>query len=322
MLSKRSSHLKNLVTLSRRQFSLETSSTDSTSDSEGPSRVKMVIDPLRGQYTDFLRHVGVYEESNQDSHLVAYYLNQGQRLKGYATQEGTEKYYRMSQYGEVESLDVHHENFRSMIHNEMLKVSSLGIGTYMGNPDDHTDFDMYNAIKTSVLSGGVNHIDTAPNYRYMKSEKTVGKILTVLEQKYEIHRDQLFVTSKGGYVPEDADNLISQREMINKLVNEVKVPEESIVKESGHCLHPKFLDHQLNETLQRLNLETLDVYYLHNPYEGQGPFNTDPEFFDRLSKAFEFLEKAVQDGRIRDYGMATYSCFRVKPSEKKLHLNL
>ena len=59
----------------------------------------------------------------------------------------------------------------------------------MGNPDDITDFDMYNAIKTSVMSGGINHIDTAPNYRYMKSEKTIGKALTVLEQKYDIHRD-------------------------------------------------------------------------------------------------------------------------------------
>jgi aryl-alcohol dehydrogenase-like predicted oxidoreductase len=66
----------------------------------------------------------------------------------------------------------------------------------------------------------------------------------------------------------------------------------------------------------------LDVYYLHNPYEAQGPYNTDPEFFDRLSNAFEFLEKAVQDGKIRDYGMATYSCFRVKPSEQKLYLSL
>ena len=203
----------------------------------------------------------------------------------------------------------------------MLKITSVGIGTYMGDPDDHTDFDMYNAIKTSVLSGGVNHIDTAPNYRYMKSEKTVGKVLTVLEQKYDIRRDQLFVASKGGYVPEDADEMISQREMIEKLLD-LGVPQDSIVKESGHCLDPLFLEHQLNESLKRLNLECLDVYYLHNPYEAQGPFNTDPVFFDRLAKAFEFLESAVQQGKIRDYGMATYSCFRKKPSEKKMHLSL
>ena len=48
---------------------------------------------------------------------------------------------------------------------------------------------MYDAIKTSVLSGGVNHIDTAPNYRYMKSEKTIGKILTTLDNKYEVKRN-------------------------------------------------------------------------------------------------------------------------------------
>jgi aryl-alcohol dehydrogenase-like predicted oxidoreductase len=48
----------------------------------------------------------------------------------------------------------------------------------------------------------------------MKSEKVVGKILNVLDRKYDIHRNQLFVASKAGYIAEDADNLISQREMI------------------------------------------------------------------------------------------------------------
>jgi len=171
------------------------------------------------------------------------FIKHNSRLKGWATQAGTDKYYRMSQYGEVEGLDVHHENFRGLFHNEMLKLSTIGIGTYMGDTSDIDDFNMYNAIKTSVLSGGVNHIDTAPNYRYMRSEKTVGKILTVLDNKYGITRDQLFVGSKGGYVPEDATELISQREMITKMVREVGVPEDSIVKESGHCMHPKFLEY-------------------------------------------------------------------------------
>ena len=96
----------------------------------------------------------------------------------------------------------------------MLKVSTLGIGTYIGEPDDFTDFDMYDAIKQSVLSGGINHIDTAPNFRYMQSEKTVGKALTTLESKYGISRDQLFVTTKAGYIPEDAENEIPLRQMV------------------------------------------------------------------------------------------------------------
>lgn len=45
-------------------------------------------------------------------------------------------------------------------------------------------------------------------------------------------------------------------------------------------------------------------------------------FFDRLAQAFEFLEGAVAQGKIKDYGLATYSCFRVKPSEGKMHLSL
>jgi len=109
-----------------------------------------------------------------------------------------------------------------------LKVSSIGIGTYTGDPDDLTDFNMYNAIKQSVLSGGLNHIDTAPNYRYMKSEKTVGKILTVLQNKYDIDREMLFVSSKAGYIPEDGQEMISQREMIEILVK-ADVPVDSIV---------------------------------------------------------------------------------------------
>lgn len=110
--------------------------------------------------------------------------------------------------------------------------------------------------------------------------------------------------------------------MINNLVGLHGVPAESFVDESGHCMHPKFLEVQLEESLERLNLECLDVLYLQNPYEAQGPFNTENVFFDRLAQAFEFLEGAVQKGKIRDYGIASYSCFRAKPSQNKQHLSL
>lgn len=45
-------------------------------------------------------------------------------------------------------------------------------------------------------------------------------------------------------------------------------------------------------------------------------------FFDRLTKAFEFLEEQVEKGKIQNYGIASYSCFRVKPTEDKMHLSL
>ena len=148
---------------------------------------------------------------------------ESKRLKGFATVEGTDKFYRRSQNDESEvepgkinyneSLQVHHQNFRSP-QNSMLKLSSIGYGSYMGNPDDLTDYKMYDAIKQCVLSGGINLIDTAPNYRYMKSERTIGKILTTLESKYNISRNQLFISTKVGYVPEDAENMVLRSAMI------------------------------------------------------------------------------------------------------------
>lgn len=153
------------------------------------------IDPRAKEVTDFLKHISLYEEQQRDVERV-YYMEPN-RLKGFATVEGTDKYYRRSQNDESdvepgkmnynESLQVHHQNFRSPI-NSMLKLSSIGYGSYMGNPDDLTDYKMYDAIKQCVLSGGINVIDTAPNYRYMKSERTIGKVITTLESKYNISR--------------------------------------------------------------------------------------------------------------------------------------
>ena len=194
-----------------------------------------------------MKHVRLYEEHNKD--VEKNYFMERDRLKGCATVEGTDKFYRRSQnepedpnaINYNESLEVHHSNFRSPL-NSMLKISTLGYGSYTGNPDDMTDYKMYDAIKQCVLSGGINHIDTAPNYRYMKSERTIGKILTTLESKYNIPRTQIFISTKVGYVPEDAENMILRTEMVQKLITKHGVPVDSIQTQSAHCIHPKFIE--------------------------------------------------------------------------------
>jgi hypothetical protein len=52
----------------------------------------------------------------------------------------------------------------------------------------------------------------------------------------------LFVSSKAGYIPEDAREMITQKDMMNSMINEYGVPENSFVPESAHCMHPKFLE--------------------------------------------------------------------------------
>lgn len=291
MLSKvysRKQALREVIESHKKAFSGMTSS--GASDSETESQVRPKLDPLRRQVTDFLKNTSQYE--NQVKDVLQQYYFRGDRLKGYATEQGTEAYYRRSQYDEG-NLEVHPSNFKSPFEAPGMKISSIGVGTYVGEPDDYTDYLMYDGIKTAVLSGGVNVFDTAPNYRYTKSERTLGKVLTALDNKYGITRDQMFVQTKGGFIAEDAEAMISRTDEMSRMVKKLGVPEEEIVKETGHCIHPKFLQDQIDQSLARLNLETVDVYYLQNPYESQAPYNLDSVVFDRLTAAFEFLESQV-----------------------------
>ena len=66
-------------------------------------------------------------------------------------------------------------------------------------------------------------IDTAINYRCQKAERTMGSVLTTLctqshkdlkDEPYTIGRDEIFVTTKNGYVPEDSDNGIPSTVLI------------------------------------------------------------------------------------------------------------
>ena len=212
------------------------------------------------------------------------------------------------------------ENFKKPFDSELL-ISSMGFGSYVGAPDDETDYKMYEALKTCVMSGGVNMIDTAINYRYQKSEKSIGKALNTLINKYDYSREEFFIASKGGFIPEDADQGIPGRVLVQDLVKAKVMNESDVIKPDIHCIHPGFLEHQLNMSLDNLGLETLDLYYLHNCFEMHGPHVPEQVFFDRLALAFEYLEKARGENKIKNYGLATWLCFRSKSSEDKLHLN-
>jgi aryl-alcohol dehydrogenase-like predicted oxidoreductase len=72
---------------------------------------------------------------------------------------------------------------------------------------------------------------------------------------------------------------------------------------------PSYLDDQLSRSLENLGLETIDIYYIHNP-ETQLSELTPEEFDDRVKAAFEFLEGAAAAGRIGVYGTATWNGFR------------
>jgi aryl-alcohol dehydrogenase-like predicted oxidoreductase len=86
----------------------------------------------------------------------------------------------------------------------------------------------------------------------------------------------------------------------------------------SHCMTPAYLANQLQQSLGNMNLDCIDVYYVHNP-ESQLSAVSPDEFWRRLRAAFEFLEQAVSDNRIKYYGVATWNGFRNEPDSEGYH---
>jgi len=81
-----------------------------------------------------------------------------------------------------------------------------------------------------------------------------------------------------------------------------------------------YLADQLERSRKNLDLETIDIYYLHNP-ETQVPEVSSAEFRRRIREAIEFLEQQAGEGKIRFYGTATWNGYR-QPPQGRDHLSL
>jgi hypothetical protein len=87
-----------------RHFSNAAAATTTASDTETESQVRPKIDPFKKHVTDFLKNTRQYEDQVKDTLQPYYYRSE--RLKGFATEAGTERYYRRSQYEDM-NLEVH-----------------------------------------------------------------------------------------------------------------------------------------------------------------------------------------------------------------------
>jgi aryl-alcohol dehydrogenase-like predicted oxidoreductase len=81
---------------------------------------------------------------------------------------------------------------------------------------------------------------------------------------------------------------------------------------------PAYLQSQIEQSLANMNLDCLDVYYLHNP-ETQAQIVGPDEFEARLRAAFERFEQNIAEGKIKRYGVATWNGFRVQPNAPGYH---
>ena len=193
-----------------------------------------------------------------------------------------------------------------------LWVSSIGLGTYLGDADERTDGLYADAVETAVTSG-CNLIDTAINYRCQRSERVIGEMLERLIAQDAITREELIICTKGGYLPFDGEVPQDPERFIVETVIEPGLAAYDEIVAGCHCLTPTYLDHALQTSLRNLRVETIDVYYLHNPEQQLDVVDRDT-LMRRLEAAFERLEHHAGEGRIRSYGVATWNGLRCPPS--------
>jgi aryl-alcohol dehydrogenase-like predicted oxidoreductase len=222
---------------------------------------------------------------------------------GFATPDGTRQY--VNRHPEKDQAGF----FRS---SDDRLLSSIGIGTYLGEANDEDDEAYYEALETA-LNNGVNLIDTAINYRYQRSERTIGRLLNDLLDD-ELSRDEILVATKGGFIPFDGEEPEDPMEYIRETFVEPGLASPNDFTQNGHCMTPDYLEHQLHQSRENLGLETLDIYYVHNP-EMQLRQNDEETVYDMIQQAFERLEQFVEEDKISSYGIATWDGLRVDPQQ-------
>src|SRR5262252_2019797 len=228
----------------------------------------------------------------------------GKRLPGRATGEGTRRYAdRLA--GRMAA-----DHFRTLA--GIAAASTLGLGTYLGPEDGATDV-MYQDAALRALELGVNVLDTAVNYRHQRSERAIRTALATAIGRGVLGRDEVVVATKGGFIPFDGAVPRDPRGYFSSTYLETGIIKPGDVVRGAHCMTPRYLRDQIDRSRANLGLETLDIYYLHNP-ETQLAEVDRVEFERRVRAAFEALEAAVADAGIARYGAATWTGFRADPT--------
>jgi aryl-alcohol dehydrogenase-like predicted oxidoreductase len=235
-------------------------------------------------------------------------------LQGQATPGGTQRF--QERFARTQP-----DHFYRPIAGDTL-VSSLGLGSYLGDCDDSEDA-RYTSTTRAALEKGVNLLDTAINYRCQRSERAIGQAVRTSIATGVINREEVVVCTKGGYIPLDRIPPATKEGYRGFLDSEYYGPgvmQPSDVVSGGHCLAPGYLDDQIERSRKNLGLAVIDIYYLHNP-EQQLEVLPRPNFLNVMRDAFSTLEKHVSRGVIGSYGCATWNGLRVPP-ESRNHLSL
>jgi L-glyceraldehyde 3-phosphate reductase len=153
----------------------------------------------------------------------------------------------------------------------MLPTLSLGLWQNFG---DVNDFEEARKMMRRAFDRGVTHFDLANNYGPPpgSAEENAGRIL---REDFAGHRDELIISTKAGYTMWDGPY--------------------------GDWGSRKYLLSSLDQSLRRLQLDYVDVFYHHR---------SDPD--TRLEESMSALATAVNSGKALYAGLSNYPLERLK----------
>ena len=238
--------------------------------------------------------------------------------KGNASAEGTQRFVsRMRQ-----EFSTYNQTSYRYLNGTDLMVSKVGYGSY--RVDQQVD-EHIKSLEDSIRSG-CNIIDTSSNYTNGASETLIGNVLTKMMNQGKIESDEIILVSKTGYIQGDNLSQAIKREKTDQ-------PWPEIVKYTDgcwHCIHPNFLIDQWDSSANRLQVETIDVYLLHNPeyFFSEAKKSGTPEslpqlrdeFYQRIFQAFVQMERFVQEKKILFFGVSANTF--VAPKHDFEHVSL
>ncbi|MDX3239283.1 L-glyceraldehyde 3-phosphate reductase [Streptomyces sp. ME03-5709C] len=154
-----------------------------------------------------------------------------------------------------------------------LKLPEISLGLWHNFGDDRT-LDSQRAILRRAFDLGVTHFDLANNYGppYGSAESNFG---TILAQDFRPYRDELVISTKAGY--------------------------DMWPGPYGEWGSRKYLLSSLDQSLQRMGLDYVDIFYSHR-------FDPDTP----LEETMGALASAVHQGKALYVGISSYSAQRTR----------
>lgn len=229
------------------------------------------------------------------------YKGEMKMIKGWATVEGTKGYF--------DKRSIQREKLRNSGEFYTLPIA---VGTHLGDFSEEHSMLFQDCIE-HALRNNVNFIDTAVNYRGMKSERDIGKVFDKLINEEKIlKREEVVISTKAGMIPGDIQIPLKPLDYLDKIFikNGLLKKEDVNIIDGYRCsLNPKLYEYCIEQSKKNMGIETIDILYVHQPGISREVLGKE-KFYEGIKGVFAELEEQVKKGNIRNYGMATWWCFR------------